>query len=122
MGDSGDGRVVVADLKSGKSEAAYPFATTVQIATYAHGDRYDPETGERSPIHEDLDVTSGLLIHLPPSGGCELYELDLIRGWQAAQLAVKVREAQKWKAAELATNVFFDEQDATMTHNERNDQ
>lgn len=117
LGRLPDGRVVVADLKSGKSEAKYPFATTVQIATYAHGDRYDPENGQRSPIHEDLDITSGLLIHLPPTGGCFLYELDLIRGWEAAQLAVKVREAQKWKATELATPVFFDEQDATLTHN-----
>jgi len=122
LGRLPDGRVVVADLKSGKSEAAYPFATTVQIAVYANGLRYNTETGERTPLHEDLDLTTGLLIHLPPSGGCELYELDLIRGWQAAQLAVKVREAQKWKAAELATPVFFDEQDATLTHNQEEQQ
>lgn len=121
LGRLPDGRVVVADLKSGKSEAAYPFATTVQIATYAHGKRYNPETGERTEIHEDLDLTSGLLIHLPPTGGCGLYELDLIRGWEAAQLAVKVREAQKWKAGELAVPVFFPD-DATMTHNQEEQQ
>ena len=100
-----DGAAVVADLKSGKSEAAYPFATTVQIATYANGHRYDPETGARSPLHDDLDVTRGLLIHMPPSGGCTLYELDLTRGWQAAQLAAQVRDARSWKAADLAREV-----------------
>jgi hypothetical protein len=57
LGRLPDGRVVVADLKSGKSEADYPFATTVQIATYANGHRYDPETGARSPLHADLDAS-----------------------------------------------------------------
>ena len=95
----------MADLKSGKSEADYPFSTTVQIATYANGHRYDPETGARSPLHDDLDASAGLLIHLPPSGGCTLYELDLTRGWQAAQLAAQVRDARSWKAADLAREV-----------------
>ncbi len=97
-----DGAVVVADLKSGKSEADYPFATTVQIATYANGNRYDPETGARSPLHADLDTTRGLLIHLPPSGGCALYLLDLGVGWEAAQLAVRVRDLRSLKAAQIA--------------------
>jgi hypothetical protein len=82
-----DGRVVVADLKSGKSEADYPLATAMQIATYAHGERYDVETGARSPLHDDIDLTTGILIHLPPSGGCTLYDLNLAVGWQAAQVA-----------------------------------
>lgn len=102
LGRLPDGRVVVADLKSGKSEADYPFSTTVQIATYANGHRYDPETGDRYPLHADLDVSDGILIHLPPSGGCRLYSLDLTRGWQAAQLAAQVRDARSWKAGDLA--------------------
>ena len=97
-----DGAVVVADLKSGKSEAAYPFATTVQIATYANGHRYDPETGERSPLHPDLDVTRGLLIHMPPTGGCSLYVLNLRIGWDAAQIAAKVRDLRALKAGQIA--------------------
>lgn len=105
LGRLPDGRVVVADLKSGKSEADYPFSTTVQIATYANGHRYDPETGDRLPLHADLDVSDGLLIHLPPSGGCALYSLDLARGWQAAQLAAQVRDARAWKANDLARAV-----------------
>ena len=97
-----DGRVVVADLKSGKSEADYPLSTTVQIATYAHGLRYDPETGARSPLHPDLDVTTGILIHLPPSGGCRLFALDLERGWRAALVAYDVARIRKLKADDLA--------------------
>lgn len=100
-----DGKVRVADLKSGKSEAAYPFATTVQIATYANAVRYDVETGERSPLHADLDLTTGLLIHLPPSGGCKMYELNLTHGWEAAQVAAKVRDLRALKADALCREV-----------------
>ena len=98
LGRLPDGRVVVADLKSGKSEADYPLSTCTQIATYANGHRYDPETGTRAPLHADLDVSEGLLIHLPPSGGCRLYRLDLTLGWEAAQLAHRVSALRKVKA------------------------
>lgn len=97
-----DGAVRVADLKSGKSEADYPLATTLQISIYANGLRYDPATGERSPLHPDLDLTRGLLIHLPPTGGCAIFELDLTVGWQAAQCAASVREFRGLKAAQIA--------------------
>lgn len=96
-----DGRVRVADLKTGKSEAAYPLATTTQIAIYAHGRRYDPATGDRSPLADDLDMSTGLLIHLPPSGGCEVYELRLDLGWQAAQVAARIRDVRAWRADDL---------------------
>lgn len=96
-----DGAVVVADIKSGKSEPDYPLATTMQIATYAHGRRYDPDTGDRTDLHPDLDTTRGVLIHMPPTGGCFLYLLDLERGWHAAQLAAQVRDVRTWKADDL---------------------
>jgi hypothetical protein len=116
-----DGRVVVGDLKSGKSEAAYPLATTIQIAVYANGKKYDPKTGERFDIHPDLDPKVGLLVHMPPSGGCELYELDLILGWKAAWVAMQAREIRAIKPNVLSRPVFFDE-DATMTHNQGDEQ
>lgn len=93
-----DGRVVVGDLKTGKSDPDYPLAVAMQLAIYAHGDRYDPETGGRSPLHEGLNRTVGLLVHLPASGGCRVVPLDLERGWRAACLAVQVREVRGWKA------------------------
>lgn len=98
-----DGAVVVADLKTGKSEPAFPFATTVQIATYANGQRYDADTGERSQLHADLDITRGLLIHLPANGGCTLHVLDLELGWEAAQIATQVRYFRSIKAHEIAS-------------------
>lgn len=101
-----DGRVVVADLKTGKSDSDYPLGVATQIAIYANGSRYNPETGERTPLHEDLDIDLGLLIHLPSKASpprCTLYDLDLIRGWEAAQEAMKVRSIRAWKAVDLAT-------------------
>jgi hypothetical protein len=96
-----DGRVRVGDLKTGKSEAEYPFSTTVQIAVYANGVRYTVDD-ERSPLHADLDLSTGLLVHMPPSGGCEVIPLDLEKGWRAAQAAHFVHHtARKWKPADL---------------------
>jgi hypothetical protein len=114
-----DGRVVVGDLKSGKSEALYPLSTTIQIAVYANGKKYDPVTGERTEIHPDLDPRVGLLVHMPPSGGCELYELDLMLGWKAAWVAMQAREIRAIKPNVLSRPITDHyEQDATMTHNQ----
>ena len=98
------GRVVVADLKTGAHDANYPLGVAVQIAVYAHGSLYDPVTVARSELHPDLDLTTGLLIHLPQKGdGCRLYALDLTAGYRAALVAADVHEIRAWKAPSLAT-------------------
>jgi len=94
-----DGRVVVADIKTGADEPKYASGVSTQCAIYAHGQRYDPETGERTELHPDLDMTTGLMIHLPlaPVGGkqiCQPYELDLKAGWARALLAAQVRDTK----------------------------
>jgi hypothetical protein len=101
-----DGYIRVADLKSGKSEADYPLAVAMQIAIYVLGRRYQPANGARLDLCEfdpdRLDVTTGLLIHLPPSGGCRVHELNLTRGWDAAQVAARVHhDIRKWVAADI---------------------
>lgn len=97
-----DGRAVVGDLKTGKSEADYPLATAMQLAIYAHGKRYNPETGERSALSDHLDLTTALLIHMPASGGCQVIPLDIEKGWHAAKLAAEVHHSvRKWKPADL---------------------
>lgn len=99
-----DGRVVVADLKTGAHDANYPLGVAVQIAIYANGSRYDPDTAARSVLDWDLDRTTGLLIHLPQKGdGCRLYALDLTAGYRAALVAADVHEIRAWKAPSLAT-------------------
>jgi hypothetical protein len=106
-----DGRVVVADLKTGKDEPRYPAGVITQVAIYARGQRYNPETGERTPLHPDLDPTTGLLIHAPIDAVdgkqlCDLYLLPLEDGWRKAHLSLQVRaernntpKLKKWSAA-----------------------
>lgn len=101
-----DGRVVVGDLKSGRSDSSYPLKVSLQVACYANSQQYNQVTGERSPIHPDLDLTTGLLIHAPILGGgkpeVKVYELDLVRGMELARLAVSVREARSWERSKDA--------------------
>ncbi|GAC1381415.1 MAG: hypothetical protein NVSMB4_09960 [Acidimicrobiales bacterium] len=92
-----DGRVVVADLKTGSTVVKFPNGTAGQIALYAHGQRYDPVTEERSELHPDLDQTTGLLIHCPltpnadGSYACDCYLLDLTLGWERVLKTAEVR-------------------------------
>lgn len=95
-----DGRIVVADLKTGQDEPKYPHGVTTQIATYARSHIYDPATNTRTGYLPDLGVSTdtGLLIHLPAGKGvCSLYLLDLSLGWTLAQTATAVRSAYKAK-------------------------
>lgn len=96
-----DGRVRVGDLKTGKSEPEYPLPVAMQLAMYAHGKRYDPDTGARSPIDPRLDESTGLLVHLPASGGCRVVPLNLDKGWQAARTAAQAYAARAWTPADL---------------------
>ncbi|WP_446224941.1 PD-(D/E)XK nuclease family protein [Nocardia sp. IBHARD005] len=94
----GTGRVVIADIKSGKADPDYPLKVTIQTAIYAHSERYDQETGARSPLHVDIDLAHGVLIHVPIRTGkprATLYPLDLARGWELAKTALAVREARR---------------------------
>jgi hypothetical protein len=92
---------VVGDLKTGKVEGkGRQFA--VQLAIYAHASHwYDPKTGE---LHEmpKVNQSQGIVIHLPV-GQAEVhfYEVDLVAGWEAAQLAYDIH---KWRRRnDLAT-------------------
>lgn len=92
------GQVVVGDLKSGKSDPQYPLKVTVQVAIYANSVRYDQATGERTPLHDEIDLKRGMLIHAPIRSArprCTLYPLDLELGWELARLSKRVREARK---------------------------
>lgn len=98
-----DGRVRVADIKSGKWDAEYPGGVAMQMAVYARSHRYDPATGHRTALDPRLDPTIGLLISMPPRGGCEVIPIDLERGWYMAQVAADVRAVRSYKAADFRT-------------------
>ena len=94
-----DGRVVVADLKTGRHEPKYPQGATQQIAVYSRGHLYDPEQGRVGHLPSlGIDQEVGLLIHAPAgTGTCDLYLLDLTVGWGLAQVSLAVRQAFKKK-------------------------
>lgn len=88
-----DGRVMVADLKTGRHEPDYPHAATIQIAIYSRGHLYDATQGRVGYLPElGVDQDHGLLVHLPAgTGTCNLYLLDLQVGWELALTATAVR-------------------------------
>jgi hypothetical protein len=98
------GPTLIADLKTGMSlingnGRLWPDSAIemcVQLAVYASGKRYDPATGQRSPLDEDLDPTRGIIIALPALGGpCRLVQLDLVKGSQLAGIAAHVLQTRK---------------------------
>jgi hypothetical protein len=92
-----DGRLVCADVKTGKSIGDNPLAYIVQLATYATSVCYEPDSGERWDVG-DVDHAVGLLVHLPAGKAtCTIYEVDLAAGMELARLAGVVRAAQKRK-------------------------
>lgn len=93
-----DGRVVVADLKTGGPDAPRYGGNewALQLACYAGGAFYDPGSGARRPLHEDLDTRTGLVVHVPEgTGTAALYRLRLDWGHEAALLANRVRAFRK---------------------------
>lgn len=88
-----DGRMAVADIKTGQHEPNYPHGAATQIGVYAHGTPYR-HPGERAASLAEAGVSQdvGLLIHLPAGQGrCDLYLLDIAAGWEIARTATRVR-------------------------------
>lgn len=88
-----DGKVRAADIKTGRMDMIGP-KVSIQLAAYAHSASYNPETGERA-ARGNVDLATGLLIHLPPGGQCTLHHVDIAAGWEAARWAVTVRDWRK---------------------------
>lgn len=88
------GRRYIADAKTGDISRAGKIA--MQLAVYAHSELYDLKTGKRTPL--DVDQRNGIIVHLPAgTGTCELYWVDLAKGWEAVLLAAQVRE---WRSGQ----------------------
>ncbi|MDZ7732181.1 MAG: hypothetical protein U5R31_02935, partial [Acidimicrobiia bacterium] len=90
------GRLVVADLKTGKTIDLAKIS--IQLALYARAETtYDPATDTHEPL-DGVDHQVGLVIHLPAGKAtCTIYEVDLAEGWCWAQVAVDVRGWRKSK-------------------------
>jgi hypothetical protein len=93
-----DGRVYVADIKTGQHEPKYPHGVALQIAMYSRGWTYTPAAGRLVDLREHVDQERGVLIWLPSGKStCEVYWLDIAAGWEMAKTAARVRDWQKSK-------------------------
>ena len=95
-----DGLQRIADIKTGETVDYGALGWAAQLAAYAHSQLYEVETGQRLPTPA-IDRTVGIIIHLPAGKGvCTLYEIDLVAGYRAAELANEIhavrREAKRW--------------------------
>lgn len=82
--------LLIADVKTGS--LAYPHKMAMQLAIYAHSVAYDPATGERTALG-DINQSIGVIIGLDAeTGKCGLHKIDIAAGWEAIQLALKVKE------------------------------
>lgn len=97
------GTSVVADIKTGNVEID-PGKIAMQMAVYAHSVWWDRHTRLRSAPTVPIDQQRALLIHLPAGEGtCSLHWVDIARGWEAVELAWRVRQHRRLKAADWFT-------------------
>lgn len=85
----------ILDLKTGKDLQYGWLEIAIQEALYVHGDfMWNPATQSYEPMPE-VDQHRGLVLHLPVGKAHgQLYGVNLIEGWEYAQLAIKAREAR----------------------------
>lgn len=97
-----DGRSLIADLKTGKDLSYGWGEIAIQLALYAHADEvYDYATGHYRPMPE-VDRSEALVMHLPAGQArCDLYLVDIAAGWEAVEIAMRVRSWRKRR--DLAT-------------------
>lgn len=91
-----DGRMWIADLKTGKSLDYAWGSIAIQLAVYANAEfvwDWDHKCRRDMP---EVQKKSGLVIHLPAGKGeATLHVVDIEAGWDAAKQATWVRE---WRA------------------------
>jgi hypothetical protein len=101
------GDLVIGDLKTG-SDLSYGWdEISTQLAVYAHGVNthglFDWNTNEwqtrdasGARLHVRTDIA--IVMHLPADkDGCTLYQVDLVKGWERAQVCGRVMTLQKSK-------------------------
>jgi hypothetical protein len=77
------------DIKTGSVD--FPHKMAMQLAMYARMTPYDIATDTRMGDPDAIDLNYGVIIHLPAGQGrCDLYEIDIAKGWGACLIARKV--------------------------------
>lgn len=96
-----DGTLVIGDLKT-SSNIEYSWSEiAVQLALYAHGvNTHGLFDWNTKTWQTGLKVRTdyAIVMHLPADGdGCVLYKVDLVRGWEFAQVSGLVQARQRAK-------------------------
>lgn len=100
-----DGRLRIFDIKTGSID--FPHKMAMQLAMYAHSIPYDIPTDKRGERETGLDLTTGIIIHLPAGEGrCDLYEIDIHKGWGACIIAKQVWD---WRSTKNLTSLITDD-------------
>lgn len=88
--------LAVLDLKTAKSVDYSMLEIAIQLALYAHAPlMWDPAAGRFEPMPAGVDRERALVLHLPVGKAHgQVYGVNIIEGWEYAQLALKVREAR----------------------------
>lgn len=95
------GRLKIFDIKTGSID--FPHKMAMQLAMYARSVPYDIATDRRGEDPEQVDLNTGIIIHLPAGQGrCDLYEIDIAKGWGACLLAHKVWD---WRGTKELTRL-----------------
>lgn len=82
------------DIKSGRVDYGQ-IAFAIQLATYAHGRLYNPQTGDRASWPA-MDLEVGIILHADQdTGEVQPYEVDIAEGWRLAKLAIDIRAWRK---------------------------
>ena len=82
------GRPMIMDIKTGSVD--YPHKMAMQLACYARSLPYDIATDTRGTDPQPVSLNYGV-IHLPAGQGrCDLYEIDIAKGWGACLIAKQV--------------------------------
>lgn len=92
-----DGRVVVADFKTGSRDYPAILSTSIQLIAYARSWYWDFATETRTGlVVPGTDLPRLYMIHAPQDGGPPMaVELDVMRAVRWADLAYQVRLARK---------------------------
>lgn len=94
-------RPVIGDLKTAKLDSIQ-FAwleIAIQLSVYAHATMMWDHDQERYHAMPDVDLGKALVMHLPQDlpadrARCDIYEIDIVKGWECALLAKQVRAAR----------------------------
>jgi hypothetical protein len=106
-----DPLVVAGDLKTGKWDARYPAGLTAQLYAYGGGSRYNQETNERLPLHENFNDRWAVLVHYPlavKGSTVNFYWVDLRVGRHVAELNNRYDEMIKYFESDKGKPVLFE--------------